>query len=142
MPQPQQSQSSSAFHAFPARPRTATTFGAALLGLLLVLLRQSGEAAAFSVSPPRVSSASLSRGGAAAEVALRAAAASSSNNNHHLELLPDLTAVFDKIQQVSPLARKVMTGSHEAILDKLPWKTVERRPDQTVHQIDKLDNFG
>jgi hypothetical protein len=79
--------------------------------------------------------------------------------------MPDLPALFDKIRQVSPLARHVMTsGSNSgAILQSglqglaaavaedhplmddgkaaLPWKLVERHPTHTVHQIDKLESF-
>jgi hypothetical protein len=71
--------------------------------------------------------------------------------------MPDLPALFDKIRQVSPLARQVMTTGSDALrtglqglalvedhntLDKaLKWKTVERTPTSTVHQIDKLESF-
>jgi hypothetical protein len=71
-----------------------------------------------------------------------------------LDIVPDFDGLFRKIQEVSPLARQVISGDSlakgmmgllglEEDEDKnLKWKTMERKPSATVHQIDKLDSFN
>jgi hypothetical protein len=73
--------------------------------------------------------------------------------NEGLDIVPDFQGLFEKIQEVSPLARQVISGESlakglmgllglEEDKDKnLKWKTMERKPSATVHQIDKLDSF-
>ena len=83
--------------------------------------------------------------------------------------MPDIDGIFEKIQQVSPLARSVIQGNDAAgdsegklshpcspsffchrILtnansihsDSLKWKTVESNKKKTVQSIQKLDAFG
>lgn len=66
--------------------------------------------------------------------------------------LPDFDELFGRIQQVSPLARVAIEGGEingkkgfDAIDDAwskgLKWKTVESNKRNTVHQIEKIDNF-
>lgn len=70
--------------------------------------------------------------------------------------LPDFDELFDRIQQVSPLARSVIANKNSpplggprgfaAVDDSTPkslaWNTVEKNPRKLVHQIDKIDNFN
>jgi hypothetical protein len=63
--------------------------------------------------------------------------------------LPDFDELFDRIKKVSPLARQVIeddgTGKRgfEHVNDSsdMKWKSIERRAKNTVHQIDKVDNY-
>lgn len=63
---------------------------------------------------------------------------------HDIEL-PDFDELFGRIKQVSPLAKKVLEG-HSADHDStsqetLKWKTIESRPKQFLHTIDKVENY-
>ena len=63
---------------------------------------------------------------------------------HDIEL-PDFDELFGRIQQVSPLAKKVLEG-HSADHDStsqepLKWKTIESRPKQFLHTIEKVENY-
>lgn len=64
--------------------------------------------------------------------------------------LPNIEALFDRIQMASPLAKLVMEGNSmrgfEVIDDSshfpgLKWKKVEDNKRKTVHQIHKMDSF-
>ncbi|KAI2499845.1 hypothetical protein MHU86_14662 [Fragilaria crotonensis] len=64
--------------------------------------------------------------------------------------LPDFDELFKRIQSVSPLAKiaieqagKPQDGvSHfDSVTDVLKWSTVESKPKNTVHQVDKIENF-
>jgi hypothetical protein len=64
--------------------------------------------------------------------------------------LPDFDLLFDRIQQASPLAKRVMEGNSHGGFDsiddsrhypELRWKKVEANDRNTVHRIDKLDSF-
>jgi START domain len=71
--------------------------------------------------------------------------------------LPDFDQLFNKIKDISPLARSVMSGQNPfngelargfaAITDDsstsdLKWKRVESKKQNTVHQIDRIDNYN
>ena len=62
---------------------------------------------------------------------------------HDIEL-PDFDELFGRIQ-VSPLAKKVLEGhsaDHDGTLQEpLKWKTIESRPRQFLHTIDKVENY-
>lgn len=62
--------------------------------------------------------------------------------------IPNFDELFNRIREVSPLADMACegdTGSFEDADEKygsdLKWKRVERKPRNTVFQIDKIDNF-
>lgn len=62
---------------------------------------------------------------------------------------PNFERVFEKIQQVSPLAKSVMSGENynlglEAISDdteELKWKTIHSNKKQSLHKIERIDNY-
>jgi hypothetical protein len=69
--------------------------------------------------------------------------------------LPDFDQIFNKIKDISPLARSVMNGQNPfkhgessrgfAAIDDtsdLKWKRVESKKQNTVHQIDRIDNYN
>ena len=63
---------------------------------------------------------------------------------HDIEL-PDFDELFGRIKQVSPLAKKVLEGhsaDHDnALQESLEWKTIESRPKQFLHTIEKVENY-
>ena len=63
---------------------------------------------------------------------------------HDIEL-PDFDELFGRIKQVSPLAKKVLGGhnaDHDSTLQEpLKWKTIESRPKQFLHTIEKVENY-
>jgi hypothetical protein len=67
--------------------------------------------------------------------------------------LPDFDQLFNKIKDISPLARSVISGQNNgmskgfAAIDDtstsdLKWKRVEAKKQNTVHQIDRVDNYN
>jgi hypothetical protein len=67
--------------------------------------------------------------------------------------LPDFDQLFNKIKDISPLARSVINGQTHgeskgfAAIDdtstsNLKWKRVESKKHSTVHQIDRVDNYN
>jgi hypothetical protein len=62
--------------------------------------------------------------------------------------LPNFEELFNRIQQVSPLAKLAITGEEGGFetADKISpstmkWKTIEANKRRTVHRIDKIENF-
>lgn len=62
--------------------------------------------------------------------------------------LPNFDELFNRIREVSPLANMAIEGDKGSFEDAdekyssdLKWKRVERKPRNTVFQIDKIDNF-
>jgi len=62
--------------------------------------------------------------------------------------LPNFNELFNRIREVSPLSNMAIEGelggfdvADEKYKSDLKWKKVERKPRNTVFQIDKIDNF-
>jgi hypothetical protein len=62
--------------------------------------------------------------------------------------LPNFDELFNRIQQVSPLARLAIEGGTGGFENadyttpkQLKWKTIAKNKKSTVHHIDKIDNF-
>jgi len=66
--------------------------------------------------------------------------------------LPDFEALFDQIQQVSPLTKVAFEGggkdgkrgfaAMEQDTSDLAWKVIETNKRKVVHHVDKIDNFS
>ena len=63
--------------------------------------------------------------------------------------LPNFDVLFDRIHQVSPLARAAMEGKEGGFANisdnngrsALKWRVLESNKNRIVHQIEKIDNF-
>jgi hypothetical protein len=66
--------------------------------------------------------------------------------------LPNFDELFERVQQVSPLARVAMEQKQQQTEkrgfeaaaqydNELKWKTIENNKKRTVHKIEKIDNF-
>lgn len=62
--------------------------------------------------------------------------------------LPNFDELFNRIQQVSPLARLAIEGGTGGFANadyktpkELKWKNISKNKKSTVHHIDKIDNF-
>jgi len=71
------------------------------------------------------------------------------SKNEGVEIeLPDFDELFNRIQQVSPLARLAMEGGTGGFANcdymmpkELKWKNISTNKKNLVHHIDKIDNF-
>lgn len=71
------------------------------------------------------------------------------SKNEGVEIeLPDFDELFNRIQQVSPLARLAMEGGTGGFANsdyktpkELKWKNISKNKKSIVHHIDKIDNF-